>query len=189
MLSSKLNIVSHNSIISCQIWKIPSQIWVIFLKIIILSTNNPMLSSKLNMLSHNSTISCQLWKIPSQIEVFFQDDHFEYLQLYVIFKMNILSHISVPSCQVWKIPLQIVAVFFFQDNHFEHHQPNVIFKIECFVLYLCSKWSDLKNSFTNGGCFFFETIVLSTNSPMLSSKLNISSHISVYLNIISSMST
>ena len=36
---------------------------------------------------------------------------------------------------------------------------------------------------------FFGMIVLSTNSAVLSSKLNISSHISVYLNIIWSVST
>ena len=52
-------------------------------------------------------------------------------------------------------------------------QSYVIFKIECFVPYLHSKWSDLKNSFTNRGHFFFMLIILRTNNPMLSPKLNI----------------
>ena len=43
---------------------------------------------------------------------------------------------------------------------------------------LCSQLSDVKNSFTNRDCIF-ETIILSTNNPMLSSKLNVLSHISL----------
>ena len=60
MLSSRLNVLSHNSIPSGQIWNIPSQTGVVFFfKMISLSTNNPMLSSKLNVLSHNSVQSGQ----------------------------------------------------------------------------------------------------------------------------------
>ena len=40
---------------------------------------------------------------------------------------------------------------------------------------LCSQLSDVKNSFTNRDSIF-ETIILSTNNPMLSSKLNVLSH-------------
>ena len=66
---------------------------------------------------------------------------------------------------------------FLQDDHFEY-QCYVIFKIECFVWYLCSKLSDLKNSFTNRD-HFFQTIIPSTINPMLSSKFNALSHNSV----------
>ena len=69
MLSSKLNIRTQNSVLSGQMWKIPSQTGDCFYETIILSTNNPMLSSKLNVLSHNSIPSCQIWKIPSQAGV------------------------------------------------------------------------------------------------------------------------
>ena len=40
---------------------------------------------------------------------------------------------------------------------------------------LCSQLSDVKNSFTSRDSIF-ETIILSTNNPMLSSKLNVLSH-------------
>ena len=33
---------------------------------------------------------------------FFPDNHFEYLQHYVIFKIEHFPHNSVPSCQIWK---------------------------------------------------------------------------------------
>ena len=68
--------------------------------------------------------------------------------------------------QIWTFypitPFQLVRIktflhklgSFFQDNVFEYQLPYVILKIECFVSYLHSKWSDLKNSFTNRGCFF-----------------------------------
>ena len=158
-----------------------------FFQTIILSTNNPMLSSKLNVLFHNSIPSCQMWKIHSWAGVIFSRQLFWvstilcYLQNWTLgpktlfsvarcensftnrdcfyetiilstknpmlsSKMNVLSHNSLPSCQIWK------------------------------------------NPFTSRGCWFAE-IVLSINNPMLSSKLNISCHISVYLNTICSIST
>ena len=79
MLSSKLNILLHNSIPSIQIWKIPSQTCIAFFKMIILSTNNPMLSSKLNVLSHNSitrVFSRQWFWIPMLPYVIFKIKHF-----------------------------------------------------------------------------------------------------------------
>ena len=56
MLSSEFNVLFHNSVPSCQTWKIPSQTGLFF-EVIFLSTNNPMLSSNLNILSHISVIS------------------------------------------------------------------------------------------------------------------------------------
>ena len=67
---------------------------------------------------------------------------------------------------------------FFQDDYVEYKQPYVIFKIEYFVPLLHSKLSGLKNSFTNRG-HFSKMVILSTNNPMLSSKLNGLSHNSV----------
>ena len=60
MLSSKLNVLSHNSIISGQICKNPLQTGEVFFEMIILSTNSPMCSSKLNVLSQSSVPSGQI---------------------------------------------------------------------------------------------------------------------------------
>ena len=65
---------------------------------------------------------------------------------------------------------------FSRGDHFEYRQPYVNFQIEHFVPSLHSKWSELKHSSTNWGHFFFKTISLSTNTSMLSSKLNVLSH-------------
>ena len=106
-----------------------------------------MLSSKLNIRTQNSVLSCQMWKIPSQTGIAFMRQSFWvqttlcYLQNWMFCPITL-----IPSCQIWK------------------------------------------NPFTSRGCCFAE-IVLSINNPMLSSKLNISCHISVYLNSICSIST
>ena len=113
MLSSKLNILSHNSIPNCQICEIPSQIEVIFFKTIVFSTTNPMLSSKFNVLSNNSVPRSQIWKIPSQIGViFFKTIILSTTDAMLSSKLNILSHNSIPNCQIWKIPSQAGVTFF-----------------------------------------------------------------------------
>ena len=60
-----------------------------------------------------------------------------------------LWHISIWtfsfSLLVWGwVNFQTCLIF--QYDHFEYQQPYVIFKIECFVLWLCSKWSELKKA-------------------------------------------
>ena len=149
-------------------------------------------------------------------------------QLQIQLKINIsvvlfdLISGSTPALEPSMFHLSLLWSFFLDDQ-----QPYVIFKIECFVPLLHSKWSDLKNSFIIRGHFsqmiiwstnspmlssklnvlchnsvpspqnwksysqtgvIFETIILSTNNATLSSKLNILSHITVYLNIICSVS-
>ena len=71
MLSSKLNVLSHNSIPSGSQFKYSFTSWGCFFQTIILRTYNPMLFSKLNVLSQNSVPHCQIWKIPSQTRVHF----------------------------------------------------------------------------------------------------------------------
>ena len=178
ILSSKLNILSHNSIPRCQIWKIPLQIWVIFFMTVILSTTNTMLSSKLNILSHylHSKLSDQKNSFTNR-GLFFSRWSFgvpttlHYLQ-------------NQMFCPI--TPFQEVRIgkfihnqgSFFPDDHFEYHHPM-----------LSSKLNVLShNPVPTRGCFL-HMIILSTNNTMVSSKLNISSHTSVYLNIICSMST
>ena len=65
----------------------------------------------------------------------------------------------------------------FPDNCFEYHH---LCYLQNWTLgpKLSSQWSDVKTSFTNRDCFY-ETIILSTNNPMLSSKLNVLSHNSI----------
>ena len=93
-------------------------------------------------------------------------------------KLYVLSHNSIPSGQIWNIPSQTGIIS--SRWLFEYHQPYVILKIECFVLNSIPKWSELKKMPSQiGVVFFFKTIILSTNNPMLSSKLSVLSHISI----------
>ena len=87
MLSSKLNVLSHNSVPSGQICKSHSQAGGSFFQTIVLSTYNCMLSLKLNILSHSPVPCCQIWILPSQTG-FFLGNHFEYHQSYVVFKIE-----------------------------------------------------------------------------------------------------
>ena len=102
-------------------------------------------------------------------------------------KLNVLSHISVPHCQIWKIPSQTGVVFFemiiLSTKTLCYLQNWMFCPITLFQVFRFEKFLHKQ------GLFFYEAIILSTNNPMLSSKLNISSHISVYLNIICSMFT
>ena len=79
---------------------------------------------------------------------FFQDDHYQYLQCYVIFKTETCCHITLfQIVRFEKFPHKQGS--FSQDNCFEYQHPYIIFKTKHFVPYLHSKLLDLNNSFTN----------------------------------------
>ena len=70
------------------------------------------------MMCHSCyTIPCITCKQGS----FFQDNHFEYQQPYVIFRIEcfVPSHNSIPSGQIWKIPSQ-TGVIFSRCLHYLH---------------------------------------------------------------------
>ena len=76
MLSSKLNVLFHNSIHKLSDVKNTFMSRGHFFQTIVLSINNPMLSSKLNIRTQNSVLSCQMWKIPSQTGIAFMRQSF-----------------------------------------------------------------------------------------------------------------
>ena len=132
------------TVVRCE--KIHSWAGVIFSRQLFLSINNPMLSSKLNIKTQNSLLSCQMWKIPSQTGIAFMRQSF-WVQTTLCYLQNWMF------CPI--TPFQVVR---FEKSL---HKQGLLFCRNC----------------------------LSINNPILSSKLNISCHISVYLNSICSIST
>ena len=131
MLSSKLNVLFHDSIPSVQNWKNSFTSRGCVFQTIILGTNNPMLSSQLNVLSHNSVPSGQICKIHSQAGCsFFQDSCFEYIQLHVIFK---IEHFVPYLCSVLSDLNNSFTNKGCLGKYFAYQEPYVIFKIEHFV--------------------------------------------------------
>ena len=138
MLSSKLNVLSHNSIQSGQIWKIPSQAEVVFFKTIIMCTNNPMLASKLNVWSITPFQAFRFEKFVHKQGLLFEMMVLNTTNPMLSSKLNVLS-ITLFQVLRFEISFTNWGCFFFQDSHFEFQQLYVILKIECFVPYLHSK--------------------------------------------------
>ena len=147
---------------------------VFFFKMIILSTSIPMLSSKLNFCPITPFKVVRFEKLLHKQEFFFS--RWSFWVPTTLFYPQIWMFCPMSLFQVVRIETFLHRLrSFFQDNYLEYQQPYVIFKIECFVPLPHPKWSELKHSFTNRGQFF-KTIILSTNSPILNSKLNVMSH-------------
>ena len=125
----------HNSIPSCQMWKIHSSRGHFF-QTIVLSINNPMLSSKLNIRTQNSLLSCQMWKIPSQTGIAFIRQSF-WVQTTLCYLQNwMFCPITLFQVVRFEKSLHKQGLLFCR-NCFEYQQSYVIFKIEHFMSYFC----------------------------------------------------
>ena len=95
MLSSKLNIRTQNSVLSCQMWKIPSQTGIAFMR------QSFWVQTTLCYLQNWMCCPITLFQVVRfekslhKQGLLFCRNCLEYQQSYVIFKLNISYHISV----------------------------------------------------------------------------------------------
>ena len=146
-----------------------------FFKTIILITNNAMLSSELNILSHNYSKWSDLEHSFTNRGCFCETVVLSTNNPLLSSKLNVLSLNSIPSGHIWKIPSQTGVIFSRQS----FWVPALCYLHWTFYPITPFQVVRFENSFTYRVLFFFQDNCLSTNNPMLSSKLNILSHNSI----------
>ena len=165
MLSSKLNIFSHNSYSKWSELKNAFTSRGHFIQMIILSTYNPMLSSKLNALSLNSIPSGQNGKIHSQAGFLFSRQSFSvpttlsYLQISMFCPITLFNIVRLEKfIHKW-------GSFFFRWL-FWVPITYVIFKIEHFIPHFYLTQYYLLYAYRSHISYFSSAILLALNDNL-----------------------